>query len=102
MASESSTTPVVSEKTRIWTPAGKRLIKVLSFVLILTVGLLLRLDPLTDWLAEPAFALYRGEPLLNTFDGYYYLRLARDLLEGGYGAADWLRAVPEPPPSLIS
>ncbi len=85
-------------RPEIWTPGGRRLIKILSFILILTVGLLLRLNPLFDWLAQPVFAFFQGEPLLNTFDGYYYLRLARDLLEGSYGAVDTLRAVPQFPP----
>ncbi|HGG58899.1 MAG TPA: hypothetical protein ENK26_03150 [Gammaproteobacteria bacterium] len=94
---KASAIPAVNNPPVIWTPRGLRLIKTLSFVLILVVGLVLRLDPLIDWLEHPELALYRGEPLLTTFDGYYYLTLARDLLEGSWGAVDHLRAVPDYP-----
>ena len=83
--------------TGIWTDNGRRLIKILSFILILTVGLLLRLDSLMDWFEQPDLALYFGEPILTTFDGYYYLTLARDLMEGTYAVVDQMRAIPDPP-----
>ncbi len=95
---KTSAIPVVTTPSEIWSPAGIRLIRILSFALILLVGLVLRLDPLIDWLEHPELALYHGEPLLTTFDGYYYLTLARDLLAGNWGALDHLRAVPDYPP----
>ena len=84
-------------KPGLWTHNGKRMIKFLSFVLIIMVGLLLRLDSLMDWIEQPDLALYYGEPILTTFDGYYYLTLARDLMEGSYAAVDQMRAVPDSP-----
>ncbi|HID96797.1 MAG TPA: hypothetical protein EYP57_01175 [Thermodesulfobacteriaceae bacterium] len=84
----------------LWIEAGLLLI-------ILAVGLLVRLEDLSDWRAQPDRALYHGEPLLTTFDGYFYLTLARDLAEGTYTPVDEKRAVPDNPkrpfpPPLIS
>ncbi len=56
------------------------------------------MEDLRDWEANPDRALYKGEPLLTTFDGYYYLTLARDLGEGTYRPIDEMRAVPDCPP----
>ena len=80
-----------------WTANGRRLIKLLSIFLIIVVGLVLRLNPLSDWAEHPELALYEGEPILTTFDGYYYLGLARDLLEGRYTAVNENRIVPDYP-----
>lgn len=80
-----------------WTSNGRSLIKLLSIFLIIVVGLVLRLNPLADWAEHPELALYEGEPVLTTFDGYYYLGLARDLLEGGYSEVNTNRAIPDYP-----
>ncbi len=80
--------------------------EVLGLVLIILMGLLVRLEDIRDWKAHPERAMYKGEPLLTTFDGYYYLTLARDLARGTYGHIDYRRAVPDypkmpwPPPLL--
>ncbi len=82
------------------------LIEALIFIAIIGIGLLVRLEDYHDWKAQPNRAFYKGEPLLTTFDGYYYLSLARDLVEGTYTPIDMKRAVPdgmprpEPPPLL--
>ena len=81
--------------------------KIALFLALLTLGLLVRTDDLRDWNRLPEASLYNGEPLLLTYDGYYYLRLARDLVEGTYESVDKLRGVPTPParpnpPPLIS
>ena len=84
----------------------RRMLEAAALLLVMAIGLLVRLEDLRDWKAEPARALYNGEPLLTTFDGYYYLTLARDLVEGTYTHVDDKRAVPdyperpEPPPLL--
>ncbi len=83
------------------------LIELLIFIAIIGIGLMVRLEDFQDWKAHPNRALYKGEPLLTTFDGYYYLSLARDLVAGTYSPIDQRRAVPESParpdpPPLLS
>jgi hypothetical protein len=51
----------------------RRWIEALALLLILGVGLLVRIEDVRDWNAHPELALYKGEPLLTTFDGYFYL-----------------------------
>ena len=79
----------------------------LAIIFIVIIGLLVRVEDLGDWKAHPNVAMYKGEPLLTTFDGYYYLTLARDLYEGTYTSIDYKRAVPDyprrpSPPPLLS
>ncbi len=77
-------------------------------VLILTLGLWIRVEDLGNWKKSPDHILFKGEPLLTTADGPFYLDLARDLIEGTYHPVDEKRCVPEnarrpmPPPLLSS
>ena len=75
--------------------------------LIIVLGFAIRIEDLRAWNANPAKAFYDGEPLLTNVDGYYYLRIARDLAEDKYLAIDPLRTTPEHParpavPPLLS
>lgn len=79
-------------------PSKRLLLLVLAFLLIASSALVVRLDPVKDWLHQPDRALFNGEPILTTFDGYYYLSMARDLAEGDYNLIDEKRAVPDSPP----
>jgi dolichyl-diphosphooligosaccharide--protein glycosyltransferase len=77
------------------------------FLLILLVGFVVRIEDLRDWQAHPEKAFFQEEPLLITYDGYYYLSLARDLVEGTYTPVNSLRTVPDSPsrpvpPPLLS
>ncbi len=74
-----------------WVTAG-------AFLLVLAIGLLVRLEDVGDWKRLENRSLYQGEALLTTFDGYFYLTLARDLMEGTYAPLDEKRAVPDYPP----
>lgn len=78
-------------------PKKQLLLLVLAFILIASSGLVVRLDAVKDWLHQPDRALFNDEPILTTFDGYYYLTLARDMVEGTYNPVDERRAVPESP-----
>jgi dolichyl-diphosphooligosaccharide--protein glycosyltransferase len=60
-----------------------------------------------EWQRQPSYCFVNGEPVLGALDGYYYLRLARDLYEGNYDEIDTLRHSPKfererpmPPPLL--
>ncbi len=89
-----------------WFKGHKRLVEIAGLLLIITIGLLVRIEDLRDWQQYPHRAFYKGQPLLTTFDGYYYLTLARDLVEGTYLPVNRMRAVPDypsrpwPPPLL--
>jgi len=96
----------VKDKAKRLTPYH-RWIEALALLLILGVGLLVRIEDIRDWNAHPQMALYKGEPLLTTFDGYFYLTLAKDIAEGTYTPIDNNRDVPKGmsrrfPPPLIS
>lgn len=88
--------------------ASRRQIAILlALASLLALGLFVRVNDWSDWKRVPDAALYEGEPLLLTYDGYYYLRLARDLAEGTYAPIDELRGAPNPParpspPPLLS
>ncbi|MDA9983434.1 hypothetical protein N9H39_12105, partial [Gammaproteobacteria bacterium] len=62
---------------------------------IMVLGVLVRLDALYDYLAEPEKFFYLGEPLERSVDGYRTLTHARDLLAGNYEGLDVRRRVPE-------
>ncbi len=79
----------------------------LALMAILLMALWIRVDDLRAWKAQPHRALYNGQPILINFDGYFYLSLARDLLENKYDSVDELRGAPDPqerpiPPPLLS
>ena len=70
-------------------------IEALALLVIIGIGFLVRIEDIRDWEAHPEYALYKGEPLLTTFDGYYYLTQAKDLIDGTYTPIDNNRNVPE-------
>ena len=87
-------------------PAIRWGIKIAAMALTIAFAVFLRVEDFTTWLAHPETAMFRGVPILATFDGYYFLRYARDLSEGTYGKIDELRTAPDSParptPPLLS
>lgn len=86
---------------------NKKLLEIAALIMIIIVGLVVRLEDIRDWQQQPDLAFYQGEPILTNFDGYYYLTLARDLVENTYNKVDEKRAVPDgidrpSPPPLMS
>jgi len=76
-------------------------------VFILLFGLWVRVEDYRTWKENPEICFVDGEPVLGALDGYYYLRLARDLYEGTYNDVDEMRHSPKfererpnPPPLL--
>lgn len=56
-----------------------------TVVLIVAAASLIRLKDVQAWRAHPNRGfLHDGRPVLIEFDGYHYLRAARDLAEGNY------------------
>lgn len=85
----------------------KAIIRAVAFSLLIIIGLVIRLDDLSEWQSKPEYTFVAGEPLLATDDGYYYLRMARDLQDGTYHKTDEKRGVPDSPqrpavPPLLS
>ncbi|MCZ7597639.1 MAG: hypothetical protein M5U09_07760 [Gammaproteobacteria bacterium] len=73
---------------------------------VFVFALFLRLDNLVRWQELPHAYFVDDAPMLLNVDGYYYLDLARDLVEGNYKPVDLDRVVPDgrprplPPPLL--
>jgi len=72
----------------------KNLLEIGILIFIILIGISLRAQDLHDWKISPEAAFYKGEPLLINFDGYFYLSLARDLVDGNYDKIDKKRDVP--------
>ena len=78
------TLPAVEPRYRFW----------LGLLLVFLLAAFLRLDNLGTWLAQPAKYFVDEQPLLLNVDGYYYLDLARDLVNDTYATVDPDRTVP--------
>ncbi len=81
-------------------------VDMLILTAILLIGVWVRVDNLLIWNDWSEAVMSGGQPLLTNFDGYYYIRLARDIIEKSYTHLDIFRAVPDftsrpfPPPLL--
>jgi asparagine N-glycosylation enzyme membrane subunit Stt3 len=79
---------LLTRRTRCW-------LEVLCLIAIMGLGLWLRVEDLGDWTKRPGSGLSQGEPYTITLDGYYYLNIARRLLDGTYQPVDSNRVVPD-------
>ena len=79
-----------STRARFWLFTG-------AIVFSLLLGLCIRVDNLMYWQEAPDryFMEPNNTPVILNMDGYYYLDLARDLLEGEYSGVDHDRFVPQ-------
>lgn len=85
----------------------RRLVTGTLLVGILVLGWYVRFENYRQWHKAPQTFFVGGEPVLTNPDGYYYLRLARDLIRGAYAPIDEKRTVPDSPrrpmpPPLLS
>ncbi|MEI6809466.1 MAG: STT3 domain-containing protein, partial [bacterium] len=79
----------------------------LIFLAVMLFGLFSRVEDFSTWRNESGATFFDNKPLLGALDGYFYLRMARDLLEHTYTTHDILRNAPDGyprpwPPPLIS
>lgn len=65
---------------------------------VIAAGIFIRLDDLRVWRRYEASTFYEGSPLHTTFDAYYYLSLAKDIIDRTYAPVDEKRGVPDCPP----
>ena len=81
-------------------------VTLMGLAVLFAVGVAVRTDLAGTRGTNPGPSFYNDEPLLTTFDGYYYLYQARDLVKGKYNYLDADRGVPDgvarswPPPLL--
>lgn len=73
-------------------------IEVSLIVLLFTGGFFIRLEDIRVWRTYQGSTFYEGNPLHTTFDAYFYLSLAKDILDGTYRPSDEKRGVPDCPP----
>jgi len=76
-------------------------------IVIMLFGFLVRIEDLSAWKQYDQRAFFNGQPLHTTFDAFFYLSLAKDLVDGTYSKIDEKRSVPDcplrpSPPPLIS
>jgi dolichyl-diphosphooligosaccharide--protein glycosyltransferase len=64
---------------------------------VLAAGWYVRLANINEWEIHPKRFFYQEEPVLMNTDGYFYLRLARDLSEDHYDPLDQLPRFPDTP-----
>jgi dolichyl-diphosphooligosaccharide--protein glycosyltransferase len=84
-----------------------RYITIIALIVIYGIGFFIRFEDYPKWRENSDMFFFNGAPLLVNGDGYYYLRLARDLSEGQYDSIDSRRwypdTLPRPsPPPLLS
>lgn len=101
-ADKSSAGDGMGSLTRFAGPA-----RILAIAIIVVLGFWVRIEDLNHWSREPHRAFFQDQPLLTALDGYFYLNLARDLMDGKYARIDDRRSVPDYPerpypPPLIS
>ncbi|WP_457577419.1 STT3 domain-containing protein [Desulfomarina sp.] len=75
--------------------ASRHLFFILGLIFI--AGVAVRCEDLRVWANHPEAGFYQGAPLLTNVDGYYYLRMAEELVKGTYSRTDGLRVVPDCP-----
>ncbi len=87
-------------------PAIPRWLVAFLLAAVMLFGLFLRVEDFTYWQSASDVTFFNDKPLLGALDGYFYLRMARDLIENTYTVHDPLRNAPEgyprpmPPPLL--
>jgi hypothetical protein len=84
-----------------------RAVTIIALIVIYGIGFFIRFEDYPKWRENPDIFFFNGAPLLVNGDGYYYLRLARELSEGQYDEVDSQRwfpdTLPRPsPPPLLS
>ena len=56
------------------------------------------MEDISDWKKAESRTFFEGQPLHTTFDAYFYLSLAKDLIDDTYYPTDEKRGVPDCPP----
>jgi hypothetical protein len=81
--------------------------EIFAVIFLIAAGIYFRMEDLSDWKKTESRTFYEGRPLHTTFDAYFYLSLAKDIIDDTYYPTDEKRGVPDcplrpSPPPLIS
>jgi hypothetical protein len=74
--------------------APRTAFEIVALLAIVALGVYVRVDDIAAWREQAALAFHDGLPLLLNLDGYFFVSLARDLLQDAYVPVDELRAAP--------
>ncbi len=89
-----STCSTLARKTAPW----HTVLEVLAVLCIISLGIFCRLDDLSQWKKVESQTFYDNKPIHTTFDAWFYLSLAQDLIDDTYTQPDEKRGVPQNPP----
>ena len=73
-------------------------IEIFAVILLIAAGIFFRMEALPDWKKAESRTFYENKPLHTTYDAYFYLSLAKDLIDNTYYPTDEKRGVPDCPP----
>ncbi|MCX5900515.1 MAG: hypothetical protein NTX06_07245, partial [Proteobacteria bacterium] len=81
--------------------------EIFAVIVLIAAGIFFRMEDLSDWRKAESRAFFESQPLHTTFDAYFYLSLAKDIIDGTYYPTDEKRGVPDcparpSPPPLLS
>jgi len=80
-----------SSPLKIW-------LEIALVVLLIAAGAAVRMQDLGQWRQQETMAFFDGQPLHTTFDAWFYLSLAQDLVDGTYAPVNEKRGIPDSPP----
>ncbi|MEI6126787.1 MAG: hypothetical protein WCQ99_09585, partial [Pseudomonadota bacterium] len=73
-------------------------LEILGVIFVIAAGFFIRMEDLGEWKKNEQKTFFNTQPLHTTFDAYFYLSLAKDLVDGTYQPTDEKRSVPDCPP----
>jgi len=84
----------LARKTTPWHTA----LEILAVACIIALGIFCRLEDLSQWKKIESRTFYDNKPIHTTFDAWFYLSLAQDIVDDTYTQPDERRGVPQSPP----
>ena len=73
-------------------------LEILAVACIFALGVFSRLEDISEWRKIESRTFYDNKPIHTTFDAWFYLSLAQDLIDDTYTQPDEKRGVPQSPP----
>ncbi len=72
--------------------------EIFAVICLIAAGIFFRMEDISDWKKSESRTFFEGQPLHTTFDAYFYLSLAKDIIDDTYYPTDEKRGVPDCPP----
>ncbi len=73
-------------------------LEILAVACIFALGVFCRLEDISEWRKIESRTFYDSKPIHTSFDAWFYLSLAQDLIDDTYTQPDEKRGVPHSPP----